>query len=196
MTTDTQEPGPETFASLEVTPWFRTAEHGPPTRPGPYQTCADPARFKASGVLFRDYSGQLRWGPADSSIARCVERAKSEGYLLTAPMYYRGLTRPHHTLDNAAFERECYVAQLQAMDWGHPVPHNLAAVRKSAARIDSLSADQRRIDPTGELWNRYAPPHLQIGQPAEVVVVRQRVQLVEPVQAELPLTAPRVRLIV
>lgn len=197
------------FANLEVTPWFSPLD-APPLHAGVYQTCAEPERFAEGGVLFRYYNGQRRWGPSDWTPDRARERATAEACLLVMPRYYRGLARPAQSFDRHAFEVECYRLKLENMDWGFPLPSKLSEVRKSAARIDALVADARRLDPQGVLWNKYAPPQftfvvetssaaaLEVAQ--EVVTsppVTRRVALVEdPVQVELPLASPRVRLIV
>lgn len=185
-----------TFANYEVTPWFSSLE-SPPARAGVYQTCAQPERFAEGGVLFRYYNELRRWGPSDWVPDRAYERAMKEGCLLVMPRYYRGLTQPTKSIDRTDIERECFRLKLENMDWGFPVPAKLSEVRKNAARIDALLADARRLDPQGELWNRYAPPQyakmLEVATPPTTT----RVALVEePVQVELPLAAPRVRLIV
>lgn len=79
------------YAADQLSEWYRTADQLP-WAPGPYQTTAEPT--KARDVLYRVFDGHLRWGPSDASLARAIERARSEGMLLVTPLYWRGLNTP------------------------------------------------------------------------------------------------------
>ena len=74
----------------QLSRWFRTSSDGMPWEAGLYQTTSDPDHEKAT-VLWRMFDGHIRWGASDTTPARAYEHARKYGYLLTAPMYYRGL---------------------------------------------------------------------------------------------------------
>lgn len=79
-----------TFDEKDMTPWYHTATDGSPCRRGLYNTTADPTR---AAQLWRFCDGQLRWGPSDKDPCRALERATTEKMLLTAPLYWRGLSK-------------------------------------------------------------------------------------------------------
>jgi hypothetical protein len=187
------------FAGIPVTAWYHTVSDGAPLRAGVYQTTADPDYLETKNVLFRHYDGAMRWGPSDANPHRAEERAKKEGHLLTSPLFWRGASEPVEHIDAVALSMELYRRELATCTWGFPVPSKLSEVRKAAHALDNLKASQARLDPEGTLWNKYAPDAFKVTAPAPAPQTsRVRVKLIEdlPQQAELPLTAPRVRLIV
>lgn len=194
---------PQLVGGVEVTAWYRTNEDGTPVYKGVYQTSAEPASANPSNTLFRAFDGSLRWGPSDTNPARAAERAVKEGYSLVTPLYWRGASDPHPTFDLDKLEQRVYEHRLEECTWGYPVPDKLADVRKQAAQLDSLRALMRRLDPQAILWNQHAPSEHQIRVWPEhpqtsSSAALPRVPLITqpPVQEELPLTAPRVALIV
>lgn len=59
-------------------------------------------------------------------------------------------------------EHEDYIKRLKSHDWYYDYSDDHSVWRRGQAAAGELRSMQKRVDPTGEIWNEHCPPDFKM----------------------------------